>query len=548
MFARRLVCGALLGVLALPAPARPGETKQGGKAGTEAGPTVVLRVRSIDTVIENGKLLARLAGREELAPQIEGLIKSKIGPKGLDGIDTRRPLGLYAQINDNLGEAAGVVLVPIADEAAFLGLLENLNFKATKDKDGLYTVAKEAAPVPVYFRFAHQYAYVTALNSASVARDKLIEPARLFPRDMKADISSTVRLDQLPKAARDLAINKVEEELAKAKDKKEKGETEAQHKVRVAALDAFTRQMTAVLRDGRALAGQITIDRQKQELSLQVSLAGKPDSDLAGEIRRLGEERSEFGGLVKGPATMKGLAHVVLPAEVRQALVPLIRQGAEQAGKQKDEAARRQVEQLLRALEPTLKAGDIDLGFSMRGPSPAKLYTLVMGARLKQGDELEATIRELIKNLPQKERQKLKLDAESAGDVKIHRIDGQEGFDKKTRDAFGDNPLWVAFRPDAVFVSLGENGLAALKEALSAAPQVTPPLLLEVSVARLAQTLAKTEDQRKIVHEVFGKGDAGTVRLTLEGGPALRLRLSTRFSVFQFAAAFREQAGESSDE
>ena len=40
----------------------------------------------------------------------------------------------------------------------------------------------------------------------------------------------------------------------------------------------------------------------------------------------------------------------------------------------------------------------------------------------------------------------------------------------KAREVFGDNPVFVAFGPDAVLVALGANGLAALKEAAALEP------------------------------------------------------------------------------
>ena len=49
------------------------------QAGGADKPTVVVRVRSLDTLVDNVKLLVTLAGREEIAKQVEGLIKAKIG-------------------------------------------------------------------------------------------------------------------------------------------------------------------------------------------------------------------------------------------------------------------------------------------------------------------------------------------------------------------------------------------------------------------------------------------------------------------------------------
>jgi hypothetical protein len=530
MRARWFSCGALLGLLVVPMAARADEAKP-------ETPMLVLRLRSIDTLIDNGKLLARLAGKEDLGNQVEGLIKARLGPGGLEGIDTRRPIGVYANISDDLSEPAGVVMVPIADENAFLSLLENLSFKAEKKKDGLYIIQQEVIPLRVGFRFAHKYAYFSVQNLQALAKESLVAPARIFPRNLTADLSGSLRLDRVPAGARKLALGKIEEDLAKEKDKQKPGESETQRQARLAILDAFARDVAEVLDNGRELSVQLNIDRQREQLAVQLALDARPDSRLARDIRALGDGKSLFTGILAKGAAMNGLFHVLLPEEVRKALVPVFADGMRQAERNEaNEAKRQAIARLNKALAPSLESGDIDAAFSLRGPSAAKRYTLVGGVKLHKGDALERTLRDLIKDLPAEELAKIHLDQETVKGAKIHRIDAQKSYDAKARAAFGDNPLYVAFRPDAVFVAVGDQGLEALKEALGAAPAPAPPLRLEVEVGQLARTLAKTEAQQEAVRKVFTEADAGTMRLELEGGASLRLRFTSNLSVFRFAA------------
>jgi hypothetical protein len=539
MRVRWLPCGVLLGLLLLPAAARPGQKEAAEEKKPHGHPTLVLRVRSLDTVIHNAKLFARLVGKEELGNQFEDLIKVQVGPDGLKGIDPARPFGLYARASEDLTEAAVVGLIPIADEKAFLALLENLNYKAKKNKDGLYLVQQDIRPLfQVAFRFAHKYAYVTAVNLQAIAPGNLVEPSRLFPPDLKADVSGIVRLDQVPKTARDLALGQVEEELARQKEKKKPGENEAQHKARAAVLDAFVKQLANVLENGRDLTGRLDIDPERQELSLRLALSARPGSALAKEIRELGEEKSLFAGLATKGAAVNGLVHLILPAEVRQALDAVIDEGQADALKREpNEAKRRQIERFGKALAPTFKSGELDAGFSLRGPHASKLYTLVAGLKLKDGEGLEQAVRAFHKDLPPLERDVIKLDVDTVGGAKIHRVDAQKNFDEKARKAFGDNPVYVAFRPDAVFLAVGEDGLEAIKEAVAARPQAGRPLTLELSVARLAKTLARTPADREAADKAFAGGREGAVRLTLAGGAALALHFRADLSVIRFAGA-----------
>src|SRR6266436_5861951 len=85
----------------------------------DQAPAFTLQIRSLDRVLEDVKYLAGLAGKEEEAKQLDGLVKARMGPKGLEGVDTKRPLGMYSILRRNVN----IALIPIADDKAFLGLL-----------------------------------------------------------------------------------------------------------------------------------------------------------------------------------------------------------------------------------------------------------------------------------------------------------------------------------------------------------------------------------------------------------------------------------------
>ena len=61
---------ALFAILAAPHLARAGDADE---------PTIVIRVKSIGTVLSNLKLLATLVGQEQAATDIQGLINAMAG-------------------------------------------------------------------------------------------------------------------------------------------------------------------------------------------------------------------------------------------------------------------------------------------------------------------------------------------------------------------------------------------------------------------------------------------------------------------------------------
>ncbi len=509
-----------------------------------APPTLVVRLRSLDTLFESGKLLAAAVGKEQVLTQLEDFLKSKIGPKGLEGIDLKRPLGLYAQVGKELTDLKAVLLVPVANEKAFLDMLAGLNFKAEKDANGLYTVKQNLLPVEVVFRFAHHYAYITALNPEAVAPGALIEPGKLFPAKQTSALSLTLRLDQVPAMAKEIIAQHLLAEVAKL-ETKEKGVSDAQHVVKTALMRELSKQLLAVVRDGVELHADVDVHRKTNALTADVTLTAKPNSALARTLEKLGKGKSLFTGLMRDDAAMNGLVHYSLPEKLKDALGALVSEATKKAlAETTDPAKQKQVVRLLEALAPTFKAGEIDLGFSLRGPGVGDRYTLVAGLKLQDADKVAATLRDLVQDLPEGDRAKVKLDVEKVGGTTIHALDVGKGLDAKAKGLFGDGPAYLAFRADAVFLALGADGLTALKEAVAAPAAAGAPLRLEMSLGRLAAALAANEGQAKEARRLLKQGDDGRFRISLEGGPRMRLRLHVGLSVLRLLSRFNELAVE----
>src|SRR4029453_12143453 len=96
-------------------------------------------------------------------------------------------------------------------------------------------------------RFANRYAYVTALNPTWL-EGKLADPEQILGKD-SATFSATVRLDEIPEGAKQLAIAQLERGLQSVA-KKLPNETPGQQAVRTAAAKEFTNTVVGVLKEG----------------------------------------------------------------------------------------------------------------------------------------------------------------------------------------------------------------------------------------------------------------------------------------------------------
>jgi len=500
------------------------------RAGEKTPPAVLVRVQSLEAVIDNAKMLAALAGKEESARQMEALIKTKVGKNGLEGIDLKRPIGAYARLGKGLDDIVGALLVPIADEKSFLGLLENLNLNATKDDQGIYTV-NTGSPVVVFFRFANKYVYVTGLSVKAIQNENLVAPADLFGAKELPTLSAAIRLDQIPDQARQLAAIQIESGLSKIRDEKKADETDLQRALRVKVAEETARQFKMLIEEGAEISAAVDIDAKTKKLNMQIGLQGKTGSALAAEISKLAESSSLFGGLLSGSNAMGSLFHLTIPEAVQPGIRSVIDEAMEKGlDRIGDAAKRKQAELLLNALAPTLKAGEIDIAFSLFGPSANKTYGMIGAIKLRDGNTLAKTMRSVIdeaaKDAPAAERERLKLDYATIGDVTIHRIDVQDKYDEKGKEIFGDHPVYVALRSDAALFAIGDGGFDALKKAVAEKAAKSPMARLEMSVAKLGPLMAKTAAQRAVVRRALDGKDDPRISVSVEGGSAMLIRVT----------------------
>ena len=481
------------------------------------------------------KYLADLKGQGDRAKFMEGLVRAT---KVLDVINTKEPMGLYATLATSDPHDSMVLLVPVKDEKALLELLSNFSLKAEKGEDGIYkmTVPIGHSSDPIYFRFANKYVYVACKKPDALAKGKLLDPAKLLAADPTAVASLTLHIDQVPDKVKEEAIEKMESCLSKVKEKKRRGQTDVEKKLLGAIMNVRAKEWAMVVKEGAELKMSLTIDQKTNDLVAEGSLTAKAGTKLAALIADQGKLTSRFAGLIGSDSAFSLVARSVYPEDLTEAIVPFIKEHAKNhLEKVKDQAKHEQLAKVLKALEPQLKlVGNSDCAIDVRGPSANKLYTVVAAHNLVDGKALEKQIPDLVKGLPAECQALIKLNAEKAGDVAIHRIDVQKKADAKYTHVFGDNPAYVAIRDDAVLVALGEKGLDALKAALVVKPKAAMPLCMEISVARLAM-MCPDPAVAKAAEALAKEKGADKIKLTVEGGKALKMRFDMKLTVVKLA-------------
>jgi hypothetical protein len=504
-------------------------------------PAVLVRLASLDDLIATARYLVKEAGREEMAKQGEKLLKARSGPKGLEGIDMKKPIGLYGSLASRLDRSQAVVLVPIADEEAFLKLLDSFGLAPEKGAGGLYTLNLGSSPFPILFRFANGYLYATVQFNDKVelpAADKLPQPSTVLAGG-GGILSVTANIDRIPDQIRKIGISGSANFLGDQKEEKKDGETDAQKALRGAILDEAAMQTKAVLTDGGAVMLKLDVDRKAHDLSLSLSFQAKDGSPLAKNLAGLAAVKSVAAGLGDPHSALGGFLHVVLPEGIRNAMAPAIDEAIKAKMADLDEGARGLLTPLVDAITPTLKSGVLDIGVSVRGPGKDGKHTLVGSLQVKDGEGIEKAVRKVLDVLPDEAKKGVKLDVAKAEGVSIHSVK-PENVNDASRELFGEGPVYVAFRKDAVIFSGGEDALEALKKAVAAEPKAGPSLEVDLSVKRAADLGAKVNPKEKDAVEAakkaFKEKGSDRVRLSVTAGSKIELKLNVKTAVLTFAS------------
>jgi hypothetical protein len=522
----------LSAALAAP-PARAADAKPSDQ-------TVIIRVAAIDDLIADALYLAEAAGKKAEAETYEKLFRSTVGDDVFKALDAKRPIGLYGKLVDPVQNSAVVLMLPIKDEKAALDLLtKKLGITPTKDGD-VYGVALPGASS--YFRFANGYAYVTALSAANIDKANLLSPSEVLPPSEVGVASATLNLDQVPEAYKNEALKNLDRFLADALKAKTPGETAVQTKFREAAVAEFGDYARSAINDATLATLRLDVDRKAGDLGLAFTLAAKPKSKFGAAVANLGAGPSVGASLAGPDAAVVYLFNMSLAEKLRKPLEPLIDEILAKALEAESDPAKKALtEKMFKALGPTIKTAALDAGYVLNGPNADGKYTLLGGYRVKDGLAMEKSFKEAFKDLPDL-KDKIKLDVDKAGSVNIHRM-VQDKPDEILKALTGGGDAYLAFRDDAVILTVGDKALATLKDAVGRKPKEGRILQLEAALGRLAPLASALggKGYADAAQKAFGDKKGGdVVSFTAEGGKVLKLRWAAKAPVLKFAVLLAE--------
>ena len=523
-----------LGILALASPALARPDPAPVKV---VRPTLQVRLAPLDDLIGDLRYAVKKLGREEEAKQIEQMLKDRTGPKGLEGVDTKKPIALIGTIAKKLDESELLLLLPISDEKTFLSFLDAAGLKPTKEKDGSYTMSVENVPFPILFRFANGHLYGTLkFTNATVlaAADKLPKPAVAMAGNTGM-VSLALNLDAVPPSVRKAVVPAAALQLGNLKDREMPGATEKQKELRDAVIDEAMRLGKQAIEDGATLRLSLALDRKADALNLSAQVEGPKGSSLAQDIASLSKRISLGPAVLSKEAVLAGYVNLPIPASVRKLIGPVVDEAFDAKLKEADKGGRELLQPVAEALKPTLKADSLTLAADLRGPGKGGKFGFLTYLRLEKGEALEKAVKELLAKLPAEARGPIKTDVDKAEGVAVHRIEPQN-LTERAEALLGKGAIYAAARQDALLVTGGEGGLAAVKAALAVKPEAGRLLHFQMAASKLQYLVEKNaKETKEASNKAFGAKEGDKVALSLSGGERLDLHLRVDLAVVKFA-------------
>jgi hypothetical protein len=508
----------------------------GGLASAQPNePTVEVRLRSVNDLVDKFEYVAGLAGKEDAAKQVRELLKVLAAEgKGIEGVDPKKPMGAYATLVKDVETSPFVVMLPIADEEQFLKALKTrLDVTPEKGEGG---TLKVAVPIlnELHLRFANGYLYVSP-KAKDLDAKTLVTPKAFFAKDDGAIVSLLVHIDRIPADLRTLVLGQFEMGLNEARKKDAENESPAEKKLKALLFDSILGGAKGLTDDGKELSIKMFADPKTDDISAEVTLSAKAGSATARNLAALGGKTSVPAGIVAASgAAVRGNVKIAvtegMKKEFADAIDAILADAVKKAPPDQEELAK----SAIAALAPTLKAGELDMAAALVGPDAKGRYQAISAVAVKEGKGIEKLLKELVKQFGPfiEGAVAFKFDVETIGDFTLHRIDLKQ-TDEKFDKLFGTSTIWFATSDKYIAASLEPDG-EMIKKGLRAKAVPVSVLSGEVAAAKLLPLLPqdiKPDELKALLKDAFGDGSpAGkdTISISVEGGDKLTAKVKMK--------------------
>jgi len=488
---------------------------------TVAEPMVVVSATSIETLLADINYISELAGVTDA-----GRMATMMARPYTAGLDKTRPVGIAWS-----PQFQPLVLLPVDDLQTTFGVLKE-QFGEPRDA-GNGVLELQVGAFPIFIKEQNKWAFVS--QTMEGLQDLPADPTTLLEKlPNQYDLAIRAFVQRVPKQYRDMAMEQMKHGAGESMRRRD-GESDESYAGRQKMVEEQLRQMTVLFNEADEITFGTRIDRKNDLCQLDFLFTALPDTNLARQCTSLSKTSTHFQGLVKDtPAFQMLFASVISPDDIeqatlswesmRQVVMSEIDRSSDIPNAEARALARQLATEFLDVPLETIKTGRMDAAVSLK--LVPKNVNLAVAAYISNPAKLEETLKKVVHGLEKySEFPPLKLDVLKHADVRFHRLSIPiPAHEERDRRIFGSTlDLTFGFGKDAVYVSIGEQGLAQVKQVIDQCKAPPQPLKRPVEISfRLAEVLsfaAEFEDNPAIkaaasaAREVAGQD---TVRFFLE--------------------------------
>lgn len=524
----------------------------GGTART-ADPPIVFQTHPVGQVLDNLRSSVDLIAGEKGVKAMNKGIKEMFGEKGFEGLDIGRPIFGYVILAPKPENITAVVALPITGEKEFLDLCERANHqkpKLTGKEKDVYELPPLDPRYKSLMRFSNQYAYIAygAKPAPNLEPKSLVPLQKIYIPTETGLLAGRIYFDRIPldvKLALPLLLEEVKKTIL--------GGlplgliNEPINKSIMPEVEKLITRYVKLAGGADEMAARLSLDLPSGNLVVEATLNGKPGSELSKIIAGRKPTGNKFGGLISTPDTIAGFKFrlPLFEEEIRAAAAAGLETSFKNEIRNAAENNKPFFEELLKGAVRTVKTGQFDIAAGVRGPDKNDAYTVVGVVAFEDTALLEKEFKKVVDDFPGIIKDGITWDEGKAGKVNIHTWKPDNIFGHITKVFGGDEcRLAFAFAPQGVFMTLGPDAIATMKESLAVKPANSPVLDIIVNPTRTAKLMSRLNDNREQarVETVFGKEDKllAATSLSVEGGKELKVTYKIDLRLIPRAMFIRE--------
>ena len=303
-------------------------------------------------------------------------------------------------------------------------------------------------------RFLHRYAYI-GIAGKNLDPNLLPTPKALIDEKEKAAFALRISPDRLQPGIKNAlfdALNKLEEQLKTAEKV-----PPSVRELGFSGIKLLGNWSKAVLDDSKMVTIRFLNESKGMMQTFEIELEPKPRSTLALLTRSMKKTTNRFASLANNDNNVQHffMKWPLFGDDLKDCTLKLLKVAQEEGLPLAPPDASAMLTELVNLGKRTVETGNLDLAFVIRGPNKDKLFSAILAISAKGPEEFEKALKVFIASLPEKDRERVKLDVAKIDDVGVHEIDvsdvpGAEQFEKvigkemKIRFAFGKDAACAA--------------------------------------------------------------------------------------------------------